>query len=456
MLYGLIRRQEMLNLSEVALFDDDSGRLETMGAFARAFGEWHGARFSISHSDDLAEAARDARFIFSAIRVGQERGRILDERIPLNHGVLGQETTGPGGFAMALRTIPVLLRYARTLEAVAPEAWLVNFTNPAGIITQALLDHTSLRVVGICDTPPAMRASLSRFLGQPEDDVFLDYFGLNHLGWVRRVLVDSQDVLPDILDRYEALAAEDHEWSLFEPQLVRCYGMLPNEYLYYYYYREQALANIQASGSTRGEQILGINEPLWRELGQLMATGRVEDALQTYERRMTSRNQTYMARESGRRSSRSEEASGTAGAEASIFAGEGYAGQAMAVMAAIARGEKAMLVLNVRGQSSWGDLAPDDVIEAPSLVDQHGPQPLAHAPMPESVRPLITAIKAYERLTIEAAVTGSYAAAVHALTVHPLVMSYSLACRIVDEYLQVHRAYLPQFAEQGSGARHSA
>ncbi len=452
LLHGLIRRQETLNLSEVALYDDDPARLATMGAVATAFGEKHGARFTISYADDLDEAARGAGFIFSAIRVGQERNRILDERIPLCHGVLGQETTGPGGFAMALRTIPVLLGYARTLEAVAPEAWLVNFTNPAGVITQALLDHTKLRVVGICDTPPAMRASLAQFLGRPEDHLFLDYFGLNHLGWVRRVLVDGQDVLPDLLDRYEELATEGHEWALFEPELVRSYGMLPNEYLYYYYYRERAVANIQASGSTRGEQILGINEPLWRELGDQMAAGRVEDALQTYERRMASRNQTYMARESGRLSSEAEEGTGSGGTDASVFAGEGYAGQAMAVMAAIVRGEKATLVLNVRGQSSWGDLAPDDVVETPTLVDQHGPRPLAQAPMPESVRPLITAIKAYERLTIEAAVTGSYGAAVKALTIHPLVMSYSLARCIVDEYLQAHQAFLPQFSDRGAAA----
>jgi 6-phospho-beta-glucosidase len=445
LLQGLIRRQLALNLSDVVLYDDDFTRLATMGAFARAFGERHGACFTISHTIDLAEAASDAQFIFSAIRVGQERNRILDERVPLSHGVVGQETTGPGGFAMALRTIPVLLNYARTLEAVAPDAWFVNFTNPAGLITQALLDHTRLRVVGICDTPPAMRASLARFLRQPEDEIFLDYFGLNHLGWVRRVLVDDQDMLPDILDRYEALASEDREWALFEPELVRFYGMLPNEYLYYYYYREHAVANILTSGSTRGEQILGINEPLWRELGQLMAAGRVEDALQAYNRGMTSRDQTYMARESGRFARGSEEETGTEEAEASVFAGEGYAGQAMAVMAGIVHGEKAPLVLNVSGQTSWGELAPNDVIETPSVVDQHGPHPLAQAPMPESVRPLITAIKAYERLTIEAAVMGSYAAAVQALTIHPLVMSYSLARCIVDEYLQVHRAFLPQF-----------
>ena len=161
---------------------------------------------------------------------------------------------------------------------------------------------------------------------------------------------------------------------------------------------------------------------------------------------MSSRDQTYMARESGRLSPGTEEETRDRRSGSSrYFAAEGYAGQAMAVMAAIVHGEKATLVLNVRGQTSWGELAPNDVIETPSVVDQHGPHPLAQAPMPESVRPLITAIKAYERLTIEAAVTGSYAAAVQALTIHPLVMSYPLARRIVDEYLQVHRAFLPQF-----------
>lgn len=443
LLQGLIRRQDSLGLSEVVLFDDDPVRLRTMGAFGRAFAERHGARFAVTPVADLAAAA-GARFVFSAIRVGQERHRILDERIPLAHGVLGQETTGPGGFAMALRTIPVLLRYAKTLEAVAPDAWLVNFTNPAGLITQALLTQTKLKVVGICDTPTAIRASLARFLGRPDDDLFLDYFGLNHLGWVRRVLLDGRDVLPDLLGRYEALAETSHEWSLFEPELVRLYGMLPNEYLYYFYYRERAVANILASGSTRGEQILAINDPLWERLRRQLHEGRTEEALRLYAERMTARDATYMNRESGRQT----EPPPTDGAP--VF-GEGYAGLAMATMAAIVGPAKATLILNVAGGGGWRDFAAEDVVEVPCLVDEHGPHPLTQAPLPEVVRPLVAAIKAYERLTIEAAVSGSYGAAVQALALHPLVASYSLARQIVDDYLVAHRDLLPQFADQHRG-----
>ena len=316
LLHGLIRRQEALGLTEVALYDDDPSRLATMGAFARYVAAQGGARFAVTAHDDLRAGASGAGFVFSAIRVGQERHRIADERVPLRYGVLGQETTGPGGFAMALRTIPALLHYAPILEAEAPDAWLVNFTNPAGLITQALTRHTNLRVVGICDTPTAMRGSIARFLGRSEDEVSLDYVGLNHLGWVRRVLVDGRDALPELVDRYDELSASNHEWGLFEPELVRLLGLLPNEYLYYYYYRDKADANILASGSTRGEQILGINEPLWRELSDNLAAGQPDLALRAYEQRMVARTSTYMARESGRRDEGGEGAWGLWGAGA--------------------------------------------------------------------------------------------------------------------------------------------
>jgi len=442
LLAGLIRRQDALGLDEVALYDDDPRRLATMAAFAGAVAQQQGARFAVSHAENLAEAARGAGFVFSAIRVGQESNRILDERIPLQYGVLGQETTGPGGFAMALRTIPALLRHARVIEAEAPDAWMVNFTNPAGLITQALLAHTKLKAIGICDTPTAIRAGLARFLGRSDADLFLDYAGLNHLGWVRRVLVDGTDVLPRILDRYEALAASSHEWALFEPELVRLLGLLPNEYLYYYYYREEAVANIVASGSTRGEQIRTINDPLWTTLGELLTAGQTDEALAAYDRQMQTRSATYMARESGH-----EGAPAPGGAGDSIFADEGYAGLAMDVMAAVVGRQPATLILNVRSEGCWSDFAADDVVELPCLVDEHGPRLLVPAPLPEIVRPLVTAVKTYERLTIEAAVTGSSEAAVRALMVHPLVASYSLARRIADDYRSAHRSYLPRFGD---------
>lgn len=438
---GLIRRQQALDLTEVVLYDRDQARLTTMAGFVRFLAEQHGARFTIAAADDLRQAATGAGFVFSAIRVGQEEHRILDEQIPLKYGVLGQETTGPGGMAVALRTIPVLLDYARVLEAMAPDAWFVNFTNPAGLMTQALLQHTKLRVIGICDTPTSMRASLARFLDRTEDELFIEYVGLNHLGWIRRVLVDGRNVLPGIIDRYEELRQREREWALFDAELVRLLGMLPNEYLYYFYYRQQAVDHIRASRSTRGQQILDINRPLWQALHEEMAAGRPERATAVYERQMLARSASYMDRESGRPLQ-------AAAADASLFADEGYAGLAMAAMMAVAQPQPRPLILNVANQGCLAEVAADDVVEVTTLVGPHGLTPLAQPPMPEIAKPLVLAIKEYERLTIKAAVHGSADAAIKALVAHPLVGSYPLARQIVTELLEAHRAYLPQFTVQ--------
>lgn len=443
LLHGLIKRQEALGLREIVLFDADPERLQTMGAFAQHVAARGGATFAVTAEPDLATAARGAAFVFCAIRVGQERHRIADERVPLKYGVLGQETTGPGGFAMALRTIPVLLDYAPILETEAPDAWFVNFTNPAGLITQAMTRHTNLRVVGICDTPTAMRRSVAAFLGQPEEHLVIDYAGLNHLGWIRRVLMNGRDVLPDLIDRYADLAERDHEWALFDPALVRSLGMLPNEYLYYYYSRDTAVANILASGGTRGEQILGLNAPLWRDLAAHIAAGDPDAAVRAYEAKMLARSSSYMARESG--GVIGDPALAPAENAASMLEDEGYAGLALAVMEAVVRRAKTTLVLNVPNRGAIADLALDDVVEVTCLVDEHGPTPLAQLPLPDSVRPLVLAVNAYERLTVDAAVTGSVETAVAALVAHPLVGSYDLAQKIVADYIEAHREFLPLF-----------
>lgn len=448
LLHGLIKRQTALGLSEITLYDADSDRLHTMGAFARHVAAQGGASFTVSAEPDLATAAKGASFVFCAIRVGQERHRIADERIPLQYGVLGQETTGPGGFAMALRTIPVLLNYAKILEAVAPDAWFVNFTNPAGLITRALTQQTGLRVVGICDTPTAMRRSVATFLGHPESDLLIDYAGLNHLGWIRRVLHQGIDVLPTLIDRYDDLAAQDHEWALFDPGLVRGLGMLPNEYLYYYYSRDTAVSNILASGGTRGEQILTINEPLWQALSTHIANGNPDAAVRAYEEKMLARSSSYMARESGREDGDGWGATGASAA--SMLEDEGYAGLALSVMEAAVRKQKTTLVLNVPNRGAIADLAPDDVVEVTCLVDEHGPTPLAQMPLEDSIRPLVLAVNTYERLTVEAALTGSIETAISALVAHPLVGSYTLAQTIVADYLDAHREFLPQFGASAS------
>ena len=265
-LRGLAAGQDDLGLDEVVLHDTDPERLELMTALGgHLCAEW-GAGFTVRGEADARTAVAGARFVFSAIRPGQEAARAVDEEVPLKHGVLGQETTGPGGFAMALRTIPAMLAYARLIEEVVPDALLVNFTNPVGIVMQALHDHSSVRAVGICDGPISMQRSVAEFLGLPRERVHADYFGLNHCGWIHRVLVDGRDRLPELLDRFEELQAADEQWRLFDPNLVRAMGMLPMEYLYFYYYRDQAVAHIRGSGSSRGRQLQKLNDSLWPAL----------------------------------------------------------------------------------------------------------------------------------------------------------------------------------------------
>lgn len=444
MIHGLLRRENELKLTEVVLYDTDATRLEVMHWLATEIVQRHGGSFVVGRSTSLEAAAEGAAFVFSAIRVGQEESRVADERIAMDVGVLGQETTGAGGFSMALRTIPVLLDYAKVIERVAPDAWFVNFTNPAGLITQALRNETNLKVVGICDTPTAMRTSIATYLGRPMDQVFVNYIGLNHLGWVRDVTVGGISRFDEILADYEELQRAGHEWTLFDPSLVRALNLLPNEYLYYFYYRERAVENIRASGSTRGMQIQVINEPLWITLKGHHAAGDMEAALEAYANAMLYRSGSYMARESGHVVE--DDGPSSADAALALFEDEGYAGLAMDVMQAIIQDGKAVLTLNVRNDGCLSELQDDDVIEALCLVDAQGIRPLTQKALPDAIRGLVQSVKTYERYAVQAAVNGDRGAAVMALTVHPLVCSWSLAERLVDAYLTTHRDMLPQFS----------
>lgn len=443
LIHGLLRRVEALGLTELALFDTDQERLRIMHWLVSDIVRRHGGAFPVTSATALGDAARGADFVFSAIRVGQEASRVADERIALEAGVLGQETTGAGGFAMALRTIPVLLEYAKTLEQVAPDAWFVNFTNPAGLITQALRDETRLKVVGICDTPTAMRTSIARYLGRPKDNVFIDYVGLNHLGWIRSVTVEGTSRMGQLLDDFPALQAVGHEWSLFDASLVRALGLLPNEYLYYFYYRELAVRNIRASGSTRGMQIEAINRPLWQRLGEAHRERDAETALAVYADAMLRRSGSYMARESGQ--DVPERAPSNADTRLALFEDEGYAGLAMDVMQAIVQDRKATLILNVPNQGCLAELADEDVVEAVCLVDAHGIWPLAQPRLPDAIHGLVASMKAYERNAVQSAVHGDRDAGVLALALHPLVGSWPLATALMDAYLRQHRELLPQF-----------
>jgi 6-phospho-beta-glucosidase len=434
-LRGLAAAQADLGLNEVVLHDTDPERLELMTALGgHLCAEW-GAGFAVRAEPDARAAVAGARFVFSAIRPGQEAARVVDEEVPLKHGVLGQETTGPGGFAMAFRTIPAMLGYARLIEDAAPDALLVNFTNPVGIVVQALHDHSSVRAVGICDGPISMQRSVAEFLGLPRERVHADYFGLNHCGWIHRVLVDGRDRLPELLDRFEELQAADEQWQLFEPDLVRAIGMLPMEYLYFYYYRDQAVAHIRGSGSSRGRQLQMLNDALWPVLRRCVDADDLPGARVAWERAMSERDATYFSRERG------ESPGGGPGGD--VFAGEGYEGVATAVMAAAVQRRKVPLILNVPNRGAIGGLRDDDVVEVTCLADEHGAHPIAQGAMPEGASALVGQVKLYERLTVTAAVEGSYDASLDALLAHPLVASYPAAKAILDGYVDDLAGLLP-------------
>jgi 6-phospho-beta-glucosidase len=436
-LRGLAAAQDDLGLDEVVFHDTDPERLELMAALGGYMSAAWGARFTVRGDPDPGAAIAGARFVFSAIRPGQEAARAVDEEVPLKYGVLGQETTGPGGFAMALRTIPAMLGYARLIEAGAPDALLVNFTNPVGIVMQALHDHTSVRAVGICDGPISMQRSVAAFLGLPRDRVHADYFGLNHCGWIHRILVDGRDRLPEVLDRFEELQAADEQWGAFDPALVRTIGMLPMEYLYFYYYRDQALAHIRGSGSSRGRQLQALNDGLWPVLRACVDAGDLPGAVRAWERAMGERDATYFARERG------ETVPDESDEPGDVFEGEGYEGVATAVMTAAVQRRKVPLILNVPNRGAIGGLRDDDVVEVTCVADEHGAHPIAQGRMPEAALALVHQVKLYERLTVRAAVEGSYDAALDALLVHPLVASFPAAKAIVDGYVEGLQGLLP-------------
>jgi alpha-galactosidase/6-phospho-beta-glucosidase family protein len=444
-LHGLADRQAELGLTEVVLHDLDEDRLEAMSALGGHLARSWGASFAVSGEPDARRALAGSRFVFGAIRVGQERARAIDEQIPLKHGVLGQETTGPGGFAMALRTIPAMLGYARLIEEVAPDAILVNFTNPVGIIVQALRDHSSIRVVGVCDGPIDMKRSVAELLEVPGDEVHVDYAGLNHAGWIHRVLVDGRERLPELLDRYEELRAREESWRLFDAELVRALGMLPMEYLYFYYYRERAVENVLRSHGTRGEQIARLNDRLWPILRERIEADDLDGAQRAWEQAMEARHSTYFARERGE-DVPSDAAEQDRSTPAEMFEGDGYEGLATAVIAAASRRLKIPLIVNTLNRGAIEGLADDDVVEVTSMVDEHGATALAQGALPPMAWSLIEPIKTYERLTVRAAVEGSYRTALQALVVHPLVGSYSVAKGILDDYRSAHAEHFPALA----------
>jgi 6-phospho-beta-glucosidase len=422
---ALLRDTGSPRVTEVALYDVDSDRLAAMTRILTQFAEGFPDAPRLVPTTSLDEAVADSDFVFAAIRVGGLEGRRCDEHVALDLDVIGQETTGPGGLAYALRTVPVMVDVARRVKELAPRAYLMNFTNPAGIITEAMQSVLGDRVLGICDTPSGLGRRVAGALGLDHTRVQMDYVGLNHLGWMRRVMYDGEDVLPRLMAD-DALLGGMEEALVFGLDWIRTLGVVPNEYLYYYYFHRDAVRRIQESGATRGDYLARTQTDFF---GSAQAA---EDPAGLWRQTIDARSASYMAEAKG----------GEQGAPTHLRereadpAHQGYAGVALGVMAAITRNERATMILNVRNGSTIAGLPADAVVEVPTMVDANGVHPLTTSPPELHQLGLMQQVKAVERHTIAAAVTGSREEALLAFALHPLVDSVSVARKLLDGYVE--------------------
>jgi 6-phospho-beta-glucosidase len=428
-----LARAEALGLSDLVLFDIDADKLRLLGGVSCALAAEY-PEVSLHVTKSTEEAFEGADFVVSTIRPGGDDSRAVDERIALGHGVLGQETVGPGGFAMALRTIPAILRYAELLFERNPQAWLFNFTNPAGLVTQALHDEGYDRSIGICDSANLAQRAVAAHHQMNANDLRPEVFGLNHLSWVRAVRnTAGEDLLTPLLESHEFRQATLQRF--FPPELLRLLGTWTNEYLYYYYFAEDALAAIRAE-TTRGEEVARRNSDL---LAQLNAIDPDRDPARAVE--------AYRAYEAGRRSTymhyaepETEANGGSAPGERTLGEGtEGYAGVALDLIEALAGGPPRYTAANIPHAGCLPDLEPDDVAELSVVADTDGvrPVPIGHVPPLQAA--LMRQVKDYERLAAQAIRQRSTATAVSALMAHPLVMSFPRATALVNDYLHAHR-----------------
>jgi 6-phospho-beta-glucosidase len=425
----------------IRLLEPDSRRTATLGRLASEIARHAGRDEVVTLTTDAEEALDRADFVFSALRVGGDRGRQLDEAVALDLEVVGQETVGAGGCAMALRTIPVALHYCEILRRVSPDAVVINFTNPAGIITQALVDHGGVSVVGVCDTPSSTIRDLVGFLDVPQSAVRASYCGINHLGWVTSLQSAGRDLLAEVIERFEEVRRGVPHLAGFDPELVRHLGVVPTEYLYYYYYPRRYTTSLKASATTRGLSVSRLNAALVGGLGKVWdARGTVEEAWAMYASVMAERERSYMTGDIGSDCVPGRVDTGDGSLDGPDRRGPlgGYEAVALDVITGLSPGAATRAILNVPNGTGIPWLEPDDVIECPCVLQSERIEADVSAALPRSAKALVMQVKEYERRVVDASREGSRSLAALALAQHPLVPGVDVARRLMDYYVANH------------------
>lgn len=401
---GFARRADRFPMDVLALLDVDPDRLSVVGALAERMlrkVDWAG---QLVPTEDRDSALDGADFVIVQLRIGGQQARYLDETIPPSFGCIGQETTGPGGFAKALRTVPVVLELAEETERRgAAGAWFVDFTNPTGLVTQALLD-AGHRAIGLCNIAITYQRELAARFGVEPGRVELEHVGLNHLSWERAVKVDGVDRLPEILETSADRIAEDTGTPV---EVIRALGAIPSYYLQYYYLTDEILEHQRSGERTRAEEVMEIEAGLL----DLYRDPALDEKPKLLEER----------------------------------GGAFYSEAAAQLVASLQAGTGDVQVVNVRNDGAIPNLADDDVVEMAARVDREGAHPLPTRPLPAEMLGLVQHAKAYERLAIAAAMSGDRTLALRALLTNPLGPSADRAHPLLDSLLDANRAYLPRF-----------
>lgn len=409
---GFILHYHELPVRELWLVDIEPGlhKLNIVGSLAQRMVEKSGLPIKVYLTTDRRKAIEGADFVSTQMRVGMLDARVRDESIPPKYGVIGQETTGPGGMMKALRTIPVLLDICRDIEELAPNAWMLNFTNPAGMVTEAVLKYSKVKSIGLCNAPIGLLKQVSSKYGVAPDRIYAEFVGLNHLHWITRIDVEGEDKLDEMLADTAGYSAKNVPANEWNSDFLRSLHALPSYYLKYYYMTDAMLEEQLGSlkqGKNRAEVVKQVEE----ELFKLYSNPELKEKPKQLEQR----------------------------------GGAYYSEAAVNLMRSLHNGTNDIQTLNV-ANCGIIDFLPDDAsIEVNCVVTKNGPLPLPLTKVPPMAKGLIHAVKTYESLAINAAVTGDRDLALQALVHHPLVPSVDVAVRMLDEMLEANKAYLPNF-----------
>jgi len=408
LIHGFIKRKNELPAGSFYLMDIDDAKLEIVGSMAKRMLDANSVDCEFVKTKDLEAALKGADFVVTQIRVGKLDARIKDEKIPLRYGLIGQETTGIGGFMKGLRTIPVLMEVARLMKKYCPKAWMINFTNPSGMLAEALMNHTNIKVLGLCNVPIYMKKSFET-ITEGFQDVTIDYVGLNHLSWITGVYCDGKDLLP------EKLAETDNSGKLknipdvgIEIDLLKAINAYPCGYLTYYYYRDKQLNNLLNEEKSRGEVCKEIEKEL----------------LRMYQ------DPTLVEKP----------------AELDKRGGAMYSEAAVSLISAIYNDKNEIHVVNTKNNGVLDFMDPNDVVEINCVINKNGATPIPpKGPVNEHIKGMMKMIKSYEKHAIKAGLYGDYNEAVKALLIHPLAGDYTKLKGALAELMEAHRDYLPQF-----------